>query len=239
MEGKFNIVPLAWDTDFFKMKCAKASVYGVLTPEDVLELVKKCGEYEFVTIENVCGDYRNDYLLGEKTEAYMVDCPISLHKEPVFRRAEEFPDVKVRVATRDDMDELLNIARKAFVHSRFSNDPNISSEQVGGLYSSWLKNAFDDENKIIFTTEDRSGFLIYFKDDEEPAINLLATDTEKRKKGTGTALIYFAENYAKEQGCSSFYVGTQVSNIPAVNLYLKCGFKIFKTSRTYHLRNHE
>lgn len=236
MTEKFKIFPLEWDTEFFGMKCSRVSVNEILTPEEADELIAKCKEFDFVTIENVCGAYENDCLLGERSSAYMVDCPIGLHKEPVSRDIAELK-VTVREAKEEDMSALLSIAEKAFVNSRFSNDPNISPDKVGELYSSWLRNAFSDDGKLVFTTDDRSGFLIYSKGMPESSINLLATDSDNRKKGTGTALIYFAENYAKEQGCSSFYVGTQVSNIPAVNLYLKCGFKIFRTTRTYHLRN--
>ncbi len=234
----FILKPLEWDTAFFGMKCAKAVLNEALTEKELEDLLVQCKEYEFVTVENSCGAFSNDFYLGEKSEAYMTDCPVLLKKDAEKHPKEENSSFIIRKATEEDLPELAKIAEGAFVESRFFNDPEIPDEKAGELYSSWVKNAFYSENKTVFTTDERNGFLIYVQRDGEGHIDLVAAGGENRKKGVGTALVKFAENYAFEQGCGVFFVGTQATNIPALNLYIKCGFKIIKTSRIYHLRNY-
>lgn len=233
----FTIKKLDWDTDFFGVSCARVALNDVLTEQEAEELLKQVSEYDFVTIENTCGAFSNDFYLGNKSNAYITDCSVTLKKKSQTYFDDAFGESKIRLATEEDLSWLTDIAGEAFINSRFYNDPRITTEQVSGLYTSWVKNAFRDANKTIFVTEDRNGFLIYLQDKDKAYINLIATGGENRKKGVGTALVKYADNYAFENGCEEFFVGTQATNIPAINLYIKCGFKLFKTTRIYHFRN--
>ena len=236
MMEKFTIKHLDWDTDFFGMSCARVALNDALTEQDAESVFQQVSSYDFVTIENTCGAFINDFYVGNKSTAYITDCSVTLKKKSRAYSEADFSETQIRLATEDDLPWLTEIAGQAFVNSRFYNDPCITAEAVGGLYSSWVKNAFRDENKTIFVTEDKNGFIIYLQNGTEAYINLIATGGENRKKGVGTALVKFADNYAFENGCEEFFVGTQATNIPAINLYIKCGFKFFKTTRIYHLR---
>ncbi len=234
---KYIIKPLDWDTDFFGMSCARVTLNDELTEQETEELFEQSREYDFVTIENTCGAFINDFYIGQKSKAYITDCSVTLKKKSEAHSEVNMCETQIRLATEDDLPWLTQIAGKAFVNSRFCNDPHITEEAVSELYTSWVKNAFLDDNKTIFVTEEKNGFLIYFNDGNRAYINLIATDGRNCKKGVGTALVKYADNYAFENGCEEFFVGTQSTNIPAINLYIKCGFKFLKTTRIYHLRN--
>lgn len=235
--GKYNFSHLDWDTEFFGVPCARASLLEALSQEDFEELLQQCDGYSFVIVENTCGEFSNDFYLGKKSKAYITDCAVTLKKESTAYSSEDYGDIEIRPATEEDLPWITEIAGNAFVNSRFYNDPEITDEQVSKLYKSWVKNALSDENKAIFVTEDKNGFIIYLQNGDQAHINLIATGGTNRKKGVGTALVKYADNYAFENGCKDFFVGTQATNIPAVNLYTKCGFRFFKTTRIYHLRN--
>lgn len=233
---KYTFKHLDWDTEFFGVASARAALLEALTEQDFEELFNQCDGYGFVTIENTCGEYSNDYHLGKKSEAYIADCSVTLKKQSTAYSSDAYGDNKIRQATEDDLPWITEIAGNAFKNSRFFNDPEITEDQVSNLYSSWVKNAFSDKNKAVFVTEEKNGFIIYLQSDNQGHINLIATGGENRKKGVGTALVKYADNYAFENGCNDFFVGTQATNIPAINLYTKCGFKFFNTTRIYHLR---
>lgn len=234
---KYSFKHLDWDTEFFGIPCARASLLESLTEKDFEKLFHQCKDYGFVTIENTCGAFSNDFYLGNNSKAYLADCAVTLKKQSSAYSPRDFGDIKIRCATEEDLPWITEIAGNAFVNSRFFNDPEITDVQVSNLYKSWVKNAMTDENKVIFVTEDKNGFVIYLQDGDQAHINLIATGGVNRKNGVGTALVKYADNYAFKNGCNDFFVGTQSSNIPAINLYTKCGFKFLMTTRTYHLRS--
>lgn len=233
---RYTFKHLDWDTDFFGVPCARASLLEALTEQEFEELLHQCDEYGFVTIENTCGEFSNDFYLGNNSRAYIADCAVTLKKQSKANSSADYGDTKIRPATEDDLPWIVEIAGSAFKNSRFSNDPEISEEQVSNLYKSWVKNALSDENKVVFVTEEKNGFIVYLQSGNQAHINLIATGGKNRKKGVGTALVKYVDNYAFENGCDDFFVGTQATNIPAINLYTKCGFKFLNTTRIYHLR---
>lgn len=236
---KYVLKPLQWDTDFFGVKSAKITLNGELNGQEVKNMLEEAKEYGFVTIENICGAYSNDYYLGKLSEAYITDCPMTLKKETRPYDADAYNGVVIRPAEESDLSVLTEIARNAFTISRFFNDPEIDNGKAGELYTCWIKNSLKSADKKVFTTDDNSGFIICSENNEgDGVINLIATGATARNRGIGSALVRFADNWAYECGCKNIYVGTQSTNIPAINLYVKNGFKVFRTTRTYHLRNY-
>lgn len=237
MMEKYILKPLDWDTDFFGVSSARVMLNEELIEQEFENMLEQCRGYGFVTIENTCGSPVNDYYLGAKSKAYITDCAVTLKKKSEPHSVNEFDGNSIRMAVEEDLPWIEEIAKDAFTTSRFYNDPQIPKEKASALYKSWVKNAFSDENKIIFVSNEKNGFLIYYQNEGDAHLNLIATGGKNHKKGVGTALTKYADNYAFEKGCEDFYVGTQSANIPAINLYVKCGFKFSKAKRIFHLRN--
>lgn len=59
---------------------------------------------------------------------------------------------------------------------------------------------------------------------EEAQICNIAVLPEHRRKGIATELLKTVANFAKEQGCERAELEVNVANLPAVELYRKCGY---------------
>lgn len=57
----------------------------------------------------------------------------------------------------------------------------------------------------------------------------LAVHPDYLHRGVGKALMDYAENKAKEEKCDSIRLDVVKGNIPAVNLYVRCGFQYIST----------
>lgn len=70
----------------------------------------------------------------------------------------------------------------------------------------------------------------HVSDDRIRVIHLLMVRPGAAGKGIGSALIRFALEAAKEQGCTAVRLDTGSQNTPAVSLYRKMGFEIVASS---------
>lgn len=62
------------------------------------------------------------------------------------------------------------------------------------------------------------------KDTEVMVMHCLAVDPEEKKKGYGSAFVEFYEKYAKQHGCTSLRMDTNLLNTRAQKLYDRLGF---------------
>lgn len=231
--SKYDIIKLGFDSDLFGVACCKAVINERLTKSEFDALLSETKEYSFVTLNNVCSDSFNRYLLGTRSNAFLTDTPVTLLKNA--EGAQKQSDI--RKALADDLDELEKIAATAFSKSRFASDPLLNKEKVGELYSLWVKNAFLNKEKTVLTSASRDGFVICDFSGERCHIDLLAVAESARGKGVGKKLLLEAERLATDAGYKELLVGTQAANVSALRLYEKCGFRVAFTSQTYHLHN--
>ena len=61
-------------------------------------------------------------------------------------------------------------------------------------------------------------------DDKIMVLHTLCVNPEMKGLGIGTKFVHFYEEYAKEKGCTSLRMDTQVINTPARTLYKKLGY---------------
>jgi dTDP-4-amino-4,6-dideoxy-D-galactose acyltransferase len=65
-------------------------------------------------------------------------------------------------------------------------------------------------------------------------IGLIAVDAASRGKHCGEALVRAAQRWYEERGLKSAQVITQGDNLPACQLYRKCGYTIGRVEYFYH-----
>ncbi len=136
----------------------------------------------------------------------------------------------------DDLDKLALQSGKL---SRFYLDPFFTYEQYSKLYKTWIKKSLNrsiakevlvvrDNDKVIatITLGDKNGC---------GDIGLLAVDSNFRGRKLGEVLMNSAENYFLQSGYRDIKVITQLDNLPACNLYRKCGYNIEKVEYVYHI----
>ena len=135
--------------------------------------------------------------------------------------------MNIRKMTTDDIEDVLKI----------------SVEQFGK--HSWGKSLFLDdiekENKFAYVlTKDKTliAFLIFMLTESEagPEYNItnLATKQEYKKMGYAQELISFVKNFSKQNQICKIWLEVRESNLPAINLYEKLGFKTDYIRKNYY-----
>lgn len=126
--------------------------------------------------------------------------------------------VKVRQATVKDLPAIAMLIK---------NNNETINEDLEALFT--VKNP--NEECKMFVAEDVGeivGFLrshFYKWNRSVYAINLLV-DVSYRRRGIGTLLLKALEDFAREKEARVLMFDAAVDNIPALNLYLKNGFKV-------------
>lgn len=69
-------------------------------------------------------------------------------------------------------------------------------------------------------------------------IKNIAVGPEWQRKGIGTQLLKFTEDFATENGYRQLIIGTGNSSIGQLELYQKAGFVIFETRHDYFIKNY-
>ena len=127
----------------------------------------------------------------------------------------------IRIATLDDLADILSIENKVF------NNP-WSKEQL-----SWeLNHQSMAANHVMIARSNMIGFLFSHVVDDDVQILNIAIDIPFQHRGYGKQLLsYFLDQFNED---SSIYLEVRKSNFPAINLYLKFGFHEAGTRKGYY-----
>jgi dTDP-4-amino-4,6-dideoxy-D-galactose acyltransferase len=144
-----------------------------------------------------------------------------------------------RLAVPEDEAEVTAISAQSFTVSRFHLDPESPNLVANQIKAAWAKNFFTGQRgdwMVVATVHDQvAGFLqLLQKQPDSLIIDLLAVAPNYQGQGLGRSMItYAARHFLKPSG--KMQVGTQVTNIPALNLYRTLGFRIEQASYVLHL----
>lgn len=228
---------LYWDTDFFGVTSAKATLHKPLTLNEWLELKTRFKDYQFISIINKNSEPINAQLIGKDTSAFLADVNIQFEKKlVVIERTTE--NVTIHKALEKN-DRIIDIAN--FQFSKFTEDPNLAKRGGGQVYRQWLINAFERQDMFFALSknanEDINGFLLFSYADNACVIELIAVSQEETQGGIGSRLFKTVEYVAFQNGFDQIKVGTQVRNLGAINFYHKLGCKQVGCHQVYHLWN--
>ena len=127
----------------------------------------------------------------------------------------------IRIATSNDLVDILSIEKKVFKHPW-------SKEQL-----SWELNSQPAaENYVMIASVNMIGYLFSHIVDDDVQILNIAIDIPFQHKGYGEQLLsYFLDQFNTD---SSIHLEVRKSNFPAINLYLKFGFHETGTRKGYY-----
>ncbi len=127
----------------------------------------------------------------------------------------------IRIATSNDLADILSIEKKVFKHPW-------SKEQL-----SWELNSQPvAENYVMIARGNMIGYLFSHVVDDDVQILNIAIDIPFQHKGYGEQLLsYFLDQFNTD---SSIHLEVRKSNFPAINLYLKFGFHETGTRKGYY-----
>lgn len=233
----YSLSDLNWDTDFFGVTCGNLILKEKIREEDWSFISQKIKDYEFVVIKNINSNYNNSKILGENTKSFLIDVNIQFVKDVSENLSEE--ELFILDKENDLTNQLFSIAN--FNQSRFIEDEKLLELGGENVYKEWIQNSFDNPGKNIIVIKNELetvlGFVLVSKRKEQLVIELIAVNRNEKSKGIGTILVRKAEIYAKRHNLKQIRVGTQVTNIAAMNFYNKMNFKQSEVHQVFHLWN--
>lgn len=141
----------------------------------------------------------------------------------------------IRIARKEHIPALREAAGGAFAWSRF-REPWYQPGDSARFYAQWIENAvlgtFDHQCLIaVSDAGDLQGFISLRElADGSGRIGLLATLPEAQGLGVGQRMIEAASDWCRARRLSRLHVATQLGNLPALRLYLRCGGVIERTA---------
>lgn len=215
---------LAWDSEFWNMRIARA--YGI------------DGLSEWA-VENTVGlvcllidaDRPDEAQKAEEAGFRLTDVRVTLARET----SQEEP-FSVRMPTEIETNQMVAIARYAHRITRFYADPTLDDDRCDDLYENWMRQSLNGWADAVFVAGETEGYVTVHLDGSSSSIGLIAVADEARRKGLGEKLVRGAVAYAATRGATEMTVVTQGRNIAAQRLFQACGFRTTNTSLWYHRR---
>lgn len=227
---------LDWDSGFFKIRCGKAQLTPAVTEQELESLFSGLGEFDFVTIQNIGNDVSVNRAVAERTKAYLVDVNIQLEKNISIGVC---PDSVIVPASelREQLLGQLTVEESDFCFSKFVLDPEMKKRNAYRVYEQWLGNAPKFANKYFALRMDGStvaAYILFSILEEVATLELVKVDSSYRGQHLAADVISSVESFAAGRGCSLARVGTQLNNIPAINLYHNQKYKEISRTAIFH-----
>jgi dTDP-4-amino-4,6-dideoxy-D-galactose acyltransferase len=229
---------LGWDSDFFGFKVA------IITEKflGLNQVVKILHDLRNKNVKLVYWPSFQKYNPIKTRDAYgyLVDIKITFVldlQNHDFVNFNSFDNVEKYIPSLPITD-IENLAIQSGEFSRFASDPRIPREKFIELYKLWINRSIHKEiaKEVLVIREDCQivGFVTLGEKDGRGDIGLIGVDSKSRGKNYGKNLVEAAQNWFVKNDYEFAQVVTQENNIPACNLYRKCGFTIEKVEFFYH-----
>jgi ribosomal protein S18 acetylase RimI-like enzyme len=241
---------LAWDTDVLGIPCARiGGIWARGSYQDrmtrltqvmgaaVGRIAQAGGVFASARIdaEDLAAVHAAENVGMRTLEAYLT------FRSPPLRTLETFePDVRIRLANGSDVGKTAELAQIGFRYNRYITDPCLPRTRAQASRKSWVENSFRGRADAIYVVEVGqclAGFTILrtgsFEDKQKGVIDLIAVSPDFSRRGLGLALV--RQSLEHYRGIAEFVeVGTQATNVGAVNLYTKAGFTLENCHYSLH-----
>ncbi len=174
---------------------------------------------------------------------YLIDIGLTFHR-PVQTDTQIFihnRDILVRALRREDGIAIQAIASTVFQYDRFHCDPLIDKDTADKLKKSWVASYIDGRRGDFILVAEQMGNVVGFLaalsktvgDRPILVLDLIGVNVAYQHKGIGGVLVRSLIDNATAQG-KDILVNTQITNIPSINLYEKCGFCLKESVLVLH-----
>lgn len=232
---------LKWDSEFFGFPIAYLS--SRYLTDNIVGIVNTfVKEHRVRLVEYLCQCHdRNSVLCAEKYGFRFVDIRLTL--EHNINRLNDISILEggfCAQAQEPHVPQLKEIARNAYVDSRYYFDGNFPLDKVHAFYEGWVEKAvfgtFDTHCYAMFNSEKMpiAFCSIRVHDSETATIGLFGVDKNYRGRGIGIQLLAWVKNVLYVQGYQKLAVVTQGRNYSAQRLYQRSGFITKSTELWYH-----
>ena len=230
-----------WDTGFFGKRIA------YLTPQRLTEPIVQYTMQRCRLWNIECLYYLSDchhaqsVRLAEKYGFHFVDIRLTFEYDLIKKGPpDKSParDMVVRPCRLGDVPTLKEIARTAYLDSRYYFDQNFPEERCEVFYVEWIeKSCYGYADQVLVAELDgqAAGFITCrVKSPFLGAIELVGVDVKCRGKSVGMVVVNAALRWFADRGIEQVIVVTQGRNYGAQRLYQHCQFLAKSTQLWYH-----
>ncbi len=228
---------MEWDSQFFGFKTARlqATVSDRRRLEDVLQKLRS--EDVRLVYWSLPVEAPFDVAeLGGRLVDRKTTFVINIKSATAIRATPNIPVFACRAGLADNA--LYNLAMQAGEYSRFARDPQFPREKFQALYREWMRKCLTGElaDEVLAAGDARqpSGMITLSDRGDYGEIGLIAVDSAVRGRHVGEALVRAAQSWYFARGLMHAQVVTQGDNLPACNLYKKCGYVVGQVEFFYH-----
>jgi len=228
---------LDWDTSKFGLEVYQLTMNSELDGLQWIAVLDELEKADLVYIKNLSTYRQNSINIAKHTRAFIIDTNITLSLNTAYTNVTKVrPSGPFEVLTTKDFTWNINELLE-FEESRFVKD--IEMMKLGGssVYRDWVHNSKNKPNKnfiFVLSVSRPIGVLLYSVQDMKITIELISVLSEYKGNGIGKLLIDTLKNISYYTNIKEIVVGTQVSNISAMNFYINNGFHIENTTDIYH-----
>ena len=144
-----------------------------------------------------------------------------------LRKNDAKEEYKIRPATLEDVGRIMVLEEEGIPHPWQKNE---------------IEKLITEDNKCAFVTEKNGHLACYIGCDivlDECNIGNLVTEEEERGKGLATAILKRLLEYLKERGIKHVYLEVESTNLAAISVYKKCGFRSYNIRKDYFGTNRD
>ncbi|MFN9368455.1 MAG: GNAT family N-acetyltransferase [Planctomycetia bacterium] len=219
---------LPWDSAFWGYPLARLNA-PTLTEERVQQALAWCRRHSIRCLTfAACGTCPQTLAVAAAAGFRFVDVRVELE-----RPVQPCPagDAAVRPARPGDRDALCRLARTAHRDTRFFKDGSFARSRAEDLYATWICRDLDAHVVLVWAAPgEPHGIGGYVScaagaDAATGRISLLAVDPWLRGRGIGRSLVTAAVAHVARLGADTVAVATQATNVAALRLYERAGFR--------------
>lgn len=143
---------------------------------------------------------------------------------------QEYQDLDIGFVHEEEEPGVIEIAKNAFLSSRFYRDQYIEKRIAQQIKMDWVKSFFSKQRGdgmiVARINQQLVGFLLLIN---HTTIDLIAVSSQHYRKAIASSMIAFAN-----QKIGLLQAGTQLNNQASIALYGKCGFVLKKSNFVFH-----
>ncbi len=225
------IEKLNWDSAFFGYPVGRI----VLSENITGQMIPSISDF---------GDYKLVYAFSDKELPSECDNYLVARRVHFYKKLSGIKNQVVVthfIPNHDSYEELMGLALKSGVLSRFRVDNNFKNNEYQRLYKQWVDKSLGDPNShllVVRSEKHLEGFITFeCMDSGLTKFGLIAVDKNVQSKGLGSLLVKMAENDSVDAGNFEVQVTTHYENKPAIALLNNNGYQKISSSYIYHFWN--
>lgn len=239
--NKLHYKFLEWDTNYFGVKSGRVTLNDTMGIEEWKKISNVLKENDFNVIDNVNNDSINNFYISKLSGAFVTDINFQFTKE-IDHEIKHVNKFDISIQNKLPVNnEILEISKNSYKHSRFFNDPYLNKDKAKDVYGHWVQSSFFNENKYFITCNLDSkvaGYILFSIESKTNTtiIELISVKEIMKNIHIGTEMMLYLENYIYNNHKDIKYirVGTQSNNINAINFYVGNGFRVKEIRSVYH-----